>query len=144
MSLACSQCNATVGSQLRVVSSLISNTQEVPRSPNPSASSLKPISTFFPGLRISKKAVPIRLEKALPQARHESALQVFRARYVPWETTLLRPFLLYCLHLRLGQAISKVFRLGTTFLLCSFSDPLLLSEERITERGSIINIIFIL
>src|SRR5512136_1956744 len=114
MSLTCSQCNAAVASHLRMVSSLISNTREVPRSPNPSANSLRPMSTFFLGLRRSKKAVPLRLEKALPQVLHKKsrALPVLRVRYVPLETTLPSPFSSYCLHLGLGQAISKYFGLG--------------------------------
>lgn len=82
VSLTCSQCNAAVESHPRMVSSLISRTREVPRSPRPSANSLRPISTFLLGLRRPKNAVPVRLEKALPQVRHRKscALPVLRVR----------------------------------------------------------------
>ena len=117
MSLTCSQCSAAVANYLRMVSSLISKTREVPRCPNPSASGLRPISTFFRGLRRSKKALPVRLEEAFPQVRRRKsrAFRVHRVRYVPLEATLLRPFLPYFLHLGLGQVISKYFGLGPRF-----------------------------
>ena len=82
ISLTCSQCKAAVANHLRTVSSLISKTREVPRRPKPSANSLSPMRTFFLGLRRLKNAVPLRLEKALPQVRHRKrrALPVLRVR----------------------------------------------------------------
>ena len=67
----------------------------------------------------STKEVTLRFkpEKSLPQVRHRKSrtLPLLRVQYAPLETTLPKPFLPYCLHLGLGQAISKYFGLGPRF-----------------------------